>query len=416
MKDKIILFHPCRSIGGTEILLTDTVLLYKENNDIDLYLVDYIDGANKKILDNSNIEYQFLNYFEKKIWSELIVDSIVFSTSRNLIGLYNDIMKIKKELRFKLFLWVLHPKDLYARFLPGYDKLQNLFGYNGASLVCKLYPFYRSYKKLLLDLDEKDILYFMDYQTLEETELMFDFKLNKRNILYFPAKMYSNIPIATINTVDRSKVAIVSRLDDMKVAAILKLMEDLVGKQKKIFIIGYGSKTELIKKYAIYLELDIIFLGEMNRFDIRNFLLTNNISLLYAMGMSIFEGISIGIPTIVLRPSEHKIEKNNVYYIFGFNNKIIFGEFYKFPSKINYLSYDNVEKIIENNWEGLSLNSLYLFDKNFSTNSFYLKIKYIVNNMQYISLSVDKSEIKFVKYLRCIFNIVQRLRNRKYDY
>lgn len=334
VEDGIILVHPSRYLGGTEILfkrIIDLVLNKVKN----VYLVDYTDGALKKITDSNNVI--FIDFLQYSNWGPLLESNKLIVSSRNIarvISLANN----GNVHSIDMLAWVVHPSELYTGFIPGTTWVRKLIGYSGLKVYLKIFPFINEYKKVIRFFINNGSICFMDEACLREVEwALFE---NFPNAQLLPL-------ITSLETRDISKpiisntgeFCVMSRIEGFKTEGILKLINDLsmlAIKNKKhyyLHLIGDGDDIDKVKRNVMRAKnVTVNFHGFIANDSLDGFFENNNVQVLFAMGTSALEGLSRGVATILLPCSDVKIKnRDKVYKVMHLQGNNSLGEYINTP-------------------------------------------------------------------------------------
>ena len=147
---------------------------------------------------------------------------------------------------------------------------------------------------------------------------------------------------------DRRNIAVLGRLVQDKIYAVLDLVDSIIelrdDVETNIYIIGEGDKEDLLFKKRIPSYINLIECGTMAIDDIL-ILLAEKVDILFAMGTSVLDGASIGLPSAVL-PNDMKAFRCNQY---PFLNEVTGYALGWYPSQIEELEMEthSVKEIFE---------------------------------------------------------------------
>lgn len=407
---KIIIYHPSKYLGGTEILFSRVIDLLISQGCRDINVIDFCDGILSVKLKRSDVNYHNVDSYNRK---ELLESATLISSARNIARVIleckkNDIVKIKP-----LF-WLLHPSELYSGYCLGSTFLKRI-GYKYLNLYLKILPAVNTYKNLIHQLDKNSNLWIMDDACRWESEWAFKYTFRSKVVLPLITNLDYSSAYYGLNLCGR-KILILSRLDDFKTHGIVKLIDDIIeynhsiNNKLSISIIGDGpSRDDLEKRYRNIDGLTIKFLGYVDNAGLAILFRKENYSLLFAMGTSALEGASRGIPTVLLPSSDRKIKnRDNVYRYLHDSNGYSLGEYINTPFESDgYGTFGRIIGRFEANREDLIQQTIEYFMNNYGKDITQSNFIQTLTNLEY--LSVDEINISKVFEFYTIFIKNKRL-------
>ncbi len=305
----IIFYFPYRQIGGVSQLFLR--LSAELSKDYKVHLVDFRDGAMAKLIPNG---VNFIDFDEVISYPE---NSVLVLQSLPIWNI-KDLDKFPRDT--KLFLWNLHPLNLYPYIFSIYskNKLKAILAriLNPMSLFRRI-----KLSNLLTYLTNNNALVFMDEENRRRTQSFFPDVSLSHKIL--PITTGRSQKSAKLNNSEVIRCCWIGRIVDFKLYILIHTIERLNLASAKIHpiemaIIGDGDEMfDLKATCEKYSGVNIKFLGEMNPSDLNSYL-ANNVDVLFAMGTSALEGASRKIPTLLLDYSYSKIEELYKFdYIFN---------------------------------------------------------------------------------------------------
>ncbi len=406
---KICFFFPYHVTSGVPVLFSRMANeIAQHNSDIDIYVIDYGNGAmSRNLMNYSNIK--LLPFY----------DGVSISPPEDAVLVMQSILpySIRPELvilpNTRLVFWNLHPDCLIPSLIP-FPYFRNFQNKN-----FKFYSFLARtlFKTLVFKLSDfvdfaikKKALWFMDQTNLNKTKKYLFTNIPDVDFVPVPALGSSVIKDPITTKKDIVNFTWVGRLCDFKsyilIYTINKLSALAFKHKKKIqyTIIGDGPFKNKLSDLDVnhnWFRLEILGSLKLNVLD--SYLLENT-DVLTAMGTSALEGAKFGIPTILLDISYFPVKGD---YIFKWLHE----------TKNYDLGHDITKLDIQ---EGnLSLNIMFddiLFNYNILSKK---TIDYFINNhemktvMDKFILKVKESEMKFSDINPSLFN--KNLIRKSYD-
>jgi hypothetical protein len=340
-KNKICFFMPSYSVGGCQFLFARVAKYLSQNCNFEIFYIDYKDGFVKNLLNNSIVK--FVQYKEQ-MKSINIDDNCTIVTP---VSLAFKLPKFKGK-NIKILFWNLHPENInWMR--------------QGANLN------FFQVTRFLKVLNEKNGLINQDIATFATAKKYY--KNSKENYTsLFMEKVKYKIRENLIK--DRElNIAWLGRLDNDKIWSLINLMDNLKNiKTDKIInlhIIGEGNAKNKIKAEDYSSNFNIKFLGTIVNEKLQNYL-SNNIDILFGMGMSLIEAQRLAIPAVLTFLSCDKFTNNK----FAFSNNL---KNYLVGCDLNFKKFDieaeSLEIILDkfmNNIEFYSRSSINHFEEEFN--------------------------------------------------
>lgn len=338
---KIIIYHPSKYLGGTEILFSRVIQLLLSVKLLNIHVVDYPDGILMGKFHNAKVKYHdVINYNTK----DVLEGALIISSARNIYRVFYEC--VKNDVReIKPMFWLLHPSELYAGYCLGSTFLKKI-SYTVLKRYIAMLPALKFYINVIKELDINKNLWLMDDTSRRESEWMLNYQFRDDAIL----PLITNLDCQSISypvTTQNIKILVISRLDDFKVYGVEKLITDIIFNKENnnitIEIIGDGeAKNKLIERYNN--ELNIVFHGYVENAELNRMIENNEYSILFAMGTSALEGCSRSIPTVLLPCADKSIKgRNNVYKYIHMNDDFSLGEYIDTPfESTGYITFDDV--------------------------------------------------------------------------
>ena len=314
MLNRITLVFPYRDISGVPILFSRLAnQLFGRVEKITI--VDYEDGALNKLTKHLSLDRIFLKTGER----------LEFTSADTVIMQASSLEYLRPEFCFhpdtRLFFWHLHPDNLKLNTFgigPFRSDFKNLRG--------------RQFKRLNNFVQElisfKGIVAMDEYNVISPST-------------YFAANL--EIPLVPILLSDKQNMlepsksgftnnwAYIGRIEGFKTLAIKKLLESISDYSIKtfsspsLFLFGDGADSEQISDYAEKLNVKAISLGSIDNHSISAHVHEYDISLIFAMGTSILDGMCSGCLVAKLNYFHFHIEGYPDYYLKALENSYCLG-------------------------------------------------------------------------------------------
>ena len=306
----IILYNTNEYLGGGETLALKLCEKLANYDDIAMITSEgsFISQNIKlgcRILELPSYSYYYMNLKEREQYLKDITSFVkVFGDLKIITFCFKDlypVVDLSKTIKFTPFHLVLHPLDhLYvAQSLLDKARLRLLktAKYSKAGIVS-------ANKYILHELNEKDSLVSMNTNTTNR--IYQDYSIRVKHTIALP--VFNEYPIVKNKNVTTKKIVWVGRLVDFKLPAVFAMIDflntcssytlSIIGAGDSIKVLNYikGKKNPLLTK-------QVRLLGEVPHNNLQEQLKNFNIG--YAMGTSIVEICSLGIPTIVATASPH---------------------------------------------------------------------------------------------------------------
>ncbi len=295
-------FHPnITTPGGVQSLIINiSKALFKR--DIKIKLIDTKDGIIYRELKTNNVTFEFLDYNDDKTRDSVDENDILVSfgefqrdyayfRNKNLRyvfwSVFHDALITKFNLRVSIKYEKYSKNNFISRFFT--SKLVNLF----------------SDKKSLIVMEEAHFDLYKRYNS--------KFKNINYSTVLIPINIDKKIDRDIISE-DEINIAYIGREESWKILPFIHLLEELINlnlpKKIKIHLFSDNCSAyfDYIKSSDIHLPNHICIetYDNYNAKSIKK-ILSSNVDILFAMGTSLLEGASIGIPTVILDAFDKKI-------------------------------------------------------------------------------------------------------------
>lgn len=295
---KIILYFPCRGVGGVSLLfqrLSGYLAGLRQ-----VFLVDFQDGFMGKSVPGgvSLISFDTVTHYPRD--AVLVVQSLSPWNIRDA-GKFDDDTRV-------LF-WNLHPLNLYPYVFSLHST--NRWKALVAQLLLPLSAFRRrKLAKIVEYLSAKNALLFMDGENYERTSAFFPGSIIQKRLLPIlsPAgKQSCKEPGREL------QCCWIGRIVDFKVHILLHLIGRLdeatsIAGPIHMTVVGDGASLEyLMAETAVYKNIKLTFVANIPPDQLDDFIGTH-VDVLFAMGTSALEGASRSVPTILLDYSYYPIK------------------------------------------------------------------------------------------------------------
>ncbi|MFS9729464.1 hypothetical protein [Enterobacter hormaechei] len=407
---EITIYHPSKYLGGTEILFSRVIELLISRGFKNINVVDFNDGVLSSKLRNNDVIYHDVMNFDK---AALFENSRLIASARNISRILYECKEYDIS-NLKPMFWLLHPSELYSGYCIGSSALKRI-GYRYLKLFINILPAFNVYKNIIRSLDVNENLWIMDGACLSESEWALDYSF--RNDIILPLITNLEQSLLPYRKDSAKNFAILSRLDDFKVYGIMKIIDDIILYNSindidniAVSIIGDGPARSMLEgKYKG--KLNIIFRGYVNNNDLTDLFKTENFSILFAMGTSILEGCSRGVPTVLLPSTDRPIiNRDNIYRYLHLNKGIDLGEYINTPFESSgYMNFNEMMNYFEKNKNKLAEYSGSFFEEHYGKAVTQDKLLSVIMGGKVLSVNNIKVSKLFSVYTRCLSN--KRLRS-----
>jgi hypothetical protein len=364
---KICFYFPYHEVSGVPVLFFRIANeLAFSNKFIQLYVIDYSDGAMaRNLTSSSNIR---LLPFVRGVPISPPEDAVLVMQS---ILPYSMLPELKILPNTKVIFWNLHPDCLVPSLipLPYLRSLQNKY-FGLYSILAK--TFYWSLIQKLSEFTdhaiEQKALWFMDQSNLDKTSKYLFKNFSDVDFVPVPALRSKLIKTYTPSRKAALNFTWLGRLCDFKsyilMYTVSKLSSLAFTQRKNIHftVIGEGPFKREISELLVnhewfYLEM----IGSLKPEALDNYLLENT-DVLTAMGTSALEGAKLGIPTILLDISYYPVKGDyNFRWLHESKNFDLGHDIGQFDLIEGNMSLQNMINDLDNNYQALSTKSLQYF-------------------------------------------------------
>ncbi|WP_166185588.1 glycosyltransferase family 4 protein [Providencia sp. M-8] len=317
-KMKTFIYHPSTYFGGASVLF---YRLFTANNYKEFYFIDCINGfTQKKVGDHCKL---ILNTDKEKLSNEINDNDIIICISTQISGLLNDLSNL--NVNPKILIWIVHPYEASLIFFPFAKRITSKLGYDlGRAYIKTYYKKYKTLQNFIMNNSGKSLFY-MDTACIRATDYFLNLNLashknNESYLLPIPFIPYEKEIKTNFFFNGELNLGYFGRIEDFKSPPLRSLLNDILNSKLKIktHIIGNGRDLKKIKD-EFSKKLDIIFLGEMDNLDARKYIY-DNIDIIFCMGTAALDTASMGVPTVLLNPSNKVINQkyNWLYHTDGF--------------------------------------------------------------------------------------------------
>lgn len=275
---------PAYNVGGGTFYFCELAKCIVSNSSIAVYYCDYKNGYPSSLLENSGVK--IVEYVDKEIEFPIKEKCIVITNSTRAILL--------KKMRpdNKIFFW--HYETFHC-------------GWNSVFLRGETDSFFE------LCFTHK-AMSFHDWSGWRSLSDDYGKEFEK---VYLPLSLPMKRKKALVNMKNEEEINItwLGRLEHDKVRSLEYLIENFAkfqtNRKKILHIVGDGFERAFIEKrcqsFSKLLEFDMS--GTVPHDQIDDYLIKNT-DILFAMGLSAYEGITLGIPTVTVLIDSKKIERD----------------------------------------------------------------------------------------------------------
>lgn len=385
--------------GGVQSLIINITKTLSQRN-IKIKLIDTQNGFIYNALKSNNVNFEFLDYDNDKTRDLVDENDIIVS-----FGDFHRDYAYFRNKKIKYTYWSVFHDYLLNRFNIRVSIKKER--YSNKNVISKYLT--NKFVKLLSDKHALNLMEEAHFDVYKMYNPKFE-NLNYSTIL-IPIDIYDKIDRDIISD-DEINIAYIGRDSSWKILPFIHLIEDLIllNSNKKINIYLFSDNCDAylqyIKKFNIRLpnNLQIINYNNYNAKQIKEILATN-VDILFAMGTSLLEGVSIGIPTVILDAFDKKINFKYKYrWLYNEGGYSLGMPIWIMPNK-NGDSLKSILDQIYQNKEFVELsNKSYLYAKN------YHDINKIVDDFL---ISVQKTELRLknLYWVYCLLTIKYSIQN-----
>lgn len=294
---RVCIFNPSRHAGGTTLLLARLALALTSQAGIELEVVDYRGGLTDSLLARNQRRYLLIEHTEGRrhdLAPDLLVSILLH------VKLFDEAFRVAPSTR--LLFWMTHPYDAFKIF-PTFNLATESDFVVRKWMSVVLHPGHRQRLRKFLDLAERgDGLWCMDSQTQESLVETFDVAAPP------VVPLLTDVPAwrwTAGNDASGERVCYLGRLEDFKLQAVLEIAGALsrVAMRRRVEmeleVVGSGREAEKVQKMLSGLPgLRTVFRGHLTGEALAAVLKRS--SLLVGHGLSILEGASVGLPSLVV--------------------------------------------------------------------------------------------------------------------
>ena len=356
----IIFIFPYKGIGGVSTLFLKLAEIISNKHELKIGVVDYKDGFMSKNLE-TNKKLKFFEYSDSQIL-HLPEDAYLVFQSMTPWSIFRN-LKFKNNQN--LFFWNLHPFNLLV-FFPFFRKYfeKNL---KLSIFVSKTLLFF--YRKKIFNfiniLYKKKSIFFMDDCNYSVTKRFYNLTIKKRLLPIGTIIPERNLFSLNENINDNEiNAGWLGRAVGFKESILLKILKDLnefaFAENTKINFIIISDQIDNLD-LSSFKNINIKFIGNINPKELSK-VVSLNLDIFFAMGLSAFEVASMGIPTVLLDFSYAKIPDSYRYKFLFESDKYSAGELISNHSKFLGKTMFEILKEIQKKDNSLSLKT-YKFTK-----------------------------------------------------
>lgn len=346
LKQKIHIFNPSRSTGGTNNLLYNLALILAKTPKLQIFYVDYFDSPFVNFIKSSKLEIDIIFINKNKIYVD---DSIIISILLKFKILHNYFGYTNKT---KAIFWSTHPYDgmkLLSSFNLWYLSKPVL-----AKFIANILHFRR--KKELKSIIDKGQsvggVVWMDLVNFKKNSFFYNLK-NQPSIWPIVTKS-TNLEIKQKPIIKKINIVILGRLVNYKVNPLFGLFEQIAHYSFtndiviNIDFIGDGPYKNLVINWLkIHKISNFNFIGNVNLNDLDSYLIKYD--LLIGMATSVLEGAKLKIPSAIMSFSYKKLGANQLNLKWLYESKPFdVGDEYRFDPKSPKKEFSNLIKDLRN--------------------------------------------------------------------
>lgn len=298
-KRTVVFFFPFRVISGGPIFLSNLAIMLSENSEYSVYYTEYDDGAALERLRDTSVK--IIEYHDEKPF-ELFVEEEIYLITPVYWGDRIPVLNRNSKVLFLNWHNLCIP-SLQAGLRCDQDLL----------------------KDMLALISETDSEFYCDKAHWEAQE---SYGIHFREI-YVPITVPERRRIKSKDLIDPDEIniAVVGRLVIDKVYAITDLIDNIAEDFRfccavNIYVIGEGDSKNVLADYMKPEYVNLVFCGTLSIGEINN-LLSEKADILFAMGTSVLEGASAGLPSVVIPNDVRPFHCNRYAYLFECNSFLL---------------------------------------------------------------------------------------------
>jgi hypothetical protein len=387
--------------GGVPSLFYNIASSLK-NADIPFRLISKRDSEVYRLFSNLGIKFEFIDYdnISKKIINNKFSQNDII-----IITWWEPKLLLFKTINPKLFFWNVYPDTLFNS-----NRIRG-------NLV-----FHRKNIKLLKKMLLKKGLFFMDDAPLD---WMRNYKLKEfHNDLYLPIpiKIYFNQYHFDNLANEPIRITYISRSENWKLYPLIKIINDIcqINEKYKVTINIISDNILKVKlffkinaKFKMKSNIILNFYENIPNDKIHEFLI-NNSDINIGMGTACLEGAKVGIPTLLINPSNSLIGENFKYIWLYNTHNFNLGRFYNTQQKYaGCLLSEVIEKSFSNN-DYLINKSIKCYSYVSTFHNIDLIMPKVIDNLNNSLLRVNDIIHKVIRYSALYF-IKTKLKQRLKD-
>ena len=288
---KLVFYFPWSEVSGGPYYLSRLANSVADKGIYDVYYTDYPHGLANGILKNKNIK--ILKYQNE---------------GKNFEIFPNEPVIVVMAVYWAHMVPVVHP-DTKLVFFNWHNECMPVLKGN---LHCTT----RYLKNMIRFLHEKSSVFFLD-KTHWMAQNADDIVFREEYVPIVIPKREKQALAQLISKKERN-IAVLGRLCKDKIYAVLDLMDNIVNLRDdvktNVYIIGEGDWQHLLFDQHFPSWIKIIRCGTMDNEKVLH-LLSRKTDILFAMGTSILDGASLGIPSVVIPNDVEPFECNAYVYL-----------------------------------------------------------------------------------------------------
>lgn len=293
--------------GGVQSLIINISKALSQRN-IRIKLIDTQNGIIYNELKSNNLNFDFYDYNNDKTRDCVNEDDVIIS-----FGSFSRDYQYFRNKNIRYAYWSVFADDLIFKF--NFRISISKQKYSNNNFISKFCT-----NRLVRLLSERKALNIMEEAHIDIYK-MYNSKFNnlKYSTILIPINIGEKINRDIINE-NEINISYIGRNENWKILPFIHLFKDLIklklNKTVNIFLFSDNCDTyfEYIKNFNIKLpgNINIITYNNYTSNLIKN-ILVSKVDILFAMGTSLLEGASIGIPTVILDPTYTELPENYKY-------------------------------------------------------------------------------------------------------
>lgn len=378
----IVFYFPFQTVSGGPIFLSNLAISLSKQTDFVVVYIDYSDGMASQLICNENVIH--IKYNDEIIFKVFPDEPILLITP---IYWGHRVPILHKESKILFVNW-------HNLCIPSLK----------SNLQCDDYQL----SKFLQMVSQNNAEFYCDKAHWEAQE---EYGVHFKEI-FVPITIPDRLFDAKKQLINCSEmnIAVIGRLVPDKIYAITDLLHNIstdvdCSKKINIYIIGDGECRNMLSEWPIPSNINLIFCGTLSIDEIGR-TLSKNVDVLFAMGTSVLEGASIGLPSVVIPNDIEPFACNRYAYLYECSGFLLgWG-----PNQIDELEIitHSLGEIIEDVYQNNGKENI-----GFKCREYYKKYHY--DNYGFFSKALKNTKLKYAEYNKTIDEIRNTVKKKQIE-